>query len=101
MLTLFIIVITNNNNIPRAGLRGCGRLTGNKVSTNDGLTRMQGNNSATVYIIICTCFAAIVVYYPNQRANVIIIARKEGGAWERLIINAPLALDLGEGERRR
>ena len=33
----------------------------------------------------------------NQRANVIIIARKEGGAWERLIINAPQAVDPGEG----
>ena len=40
----------------------------------------------------------------NQRSNVIIIARKEGGAWERLItpsaeiINAPQALDRGEGQ---
>ena len=25
----------------------------------------------------------------NQRSYVIIIARKEGGAWERIIINAP------------
>ena len=33
----------------------------------------------------------------NQRSNVIIIARKEGGAWERIIINAPQALDWGEG----
>ena len=34
----------------------------------------------------------------NQRSHVIIIARKEGGAWERLIINAPQAIDLGEGQ---
>ena len=33
----------------------------------------------------------------NQRSNVIIIARKEGGAWERIIINAPQAIDRGEG----
>ena len=33
----------------------------------------------------------------NQRSNVIIIARKEGGAWERVIINAPQSLDPGEG----
>ena len=33
----------------------------------------------------------------NQRANVIIIARKEGGAWERRTINAPQAVDRGEG----
>ena len=31
----------------------------------------------------------------NQRSFVIIIARKEGGAWER--INAPQAVDRGEG----
>ena len=34
----------------------------------------------------------------NQRLNVIIIARKEGGAWERIIINAPQAIDRGEGQ---
>ena len=34
----------------------------------------------------------------NQRSNVIIIARKEGGAWERIIINAPQAIDRGEGQ---
>ena len=34
----------------------------------------------------------------NQRSNVIIIARKEGGAWERIILNAPQAIDLGEGQ---
>ena len=34
----------------------------------------------------------------NQRAHVIIIARKEGGAWERIIINAPQAIDRGEGQ---
>ena len=33
----------------------------------------------------------------NQRSNVIIIARKEGGAWERVILNAPQAVDRGEG----
>ena len=33
----------------------------------------------------------------NQRSYVIIIARKEGGAWERIIINAPQAVDLSEG----
>ena len=35
----------------------------------------------------------------NQRSHVIIIARKEGtgGAWERIIINAPQAVDRGEG----
>ena len=34
----------------------------------------------------------------NQRSNVIIIARKEGGAWERIILNAPQAVDRGEGQ---
>ena len=34
----------------------------------------------------------------NQRSNVIIIAREEGGAWERIIINAPQAIDRGEGQ---
>ena len=29
----------------------------------------------------------------NQRSNVIIIARKEGGAWELIIINAPQAAE--------
>ena len=33
----------------------------------------------------------------NQRSNVIIIARKEGGAWERGIINAPQSVDRGGG----
>ena len=33
----------------------------------------------------------------NQRLNVIIIARKEGGAWERVIINALQSVDRGEG----
>ena len=33
----------------------------------------------------------------NQRSYVIIIAQKEGGAWERIILNAPQALDRGEG----
>ena len=33
----------------------------------------------------------------NQRSYVIIIARKEGGAWERIIINAPQTVDRGEG----
>ena len=33
----------------------------------------------------------------NQRSNIIIIARKDGGAWERIIINAPQAVDRGEG----
>ena len=32
----------------------------------------------------------------NQRSNVIIIAQ-EGGAWELIIINAPQAVDRGEG----
>ena len=35
----------------------------------------------------------------NQRSNVIIIARKEGGAWELIIINALQAVDRGEGQR--
>ena len=34
----------------------------------------------------------------NQWSDVIIIARKEGGAWERIIINAPQAIDQGEGQ---
>ena len=34
----------------------------------------------------------------NRRSYVIIIARKEGGAWERIIINAPQAIDRGEGQ---
>ena len=34
----------------------------------------------------------------NQRSNVIIIAWKEGGAWESIIINAPQAVDRGEGQ---
>ena len=34
----------------------------------------------------------------NQRSYVIIIARKEGGAWELLIINAPQAVDQCEGQ---
>ena len=35
----------------------------------------------------------------NQRSYVIIIARKKGGAWERIIIiNAPQAIDRGEGQ---
>ena len=34
----------------------------------------------------------------NQRSYVIIIVRKEGGAWERIIINAPQAVDRGEGQ---
>ena len=34
----------------------------------------------------------------NQRSYVIIIARKEGGAWERIILNAPQAVDRGEGQ---
>ena len=34
----------------------------------------------------------------NQRSDVIIIARKEGGAWERIIINEPQALDRCEGQ---
>ena len=34
----------------------------------------------------------------NQRSNVKIIARKEGGAWERIIINAPQAVDRGEAQ---
>ena len=33
----------------------------------------------------------------NQRSYVIIIARKEGGAWECVIINAPQSVDRGEG----
>ena len=33
----------------------------------------------------------------NQRSYVIIIVRQEGGAWERIIINAPQAVDHGEG----
>ena len=32
----------------------------------------------------------------NQRSYVIIIARKEGGAWERIIINVPQAVDRSE-----
>ena len=35
----------------------------------------------------------------NQRSYVIIIARKEGGAWDIIIIiNAPQAIDRGEGQ---
>ena len=34
----------------------------------------------------------------NQRSNVIIIARKEGGAWNRIIINAPQTVDWGEDQ---
>ena len=34
----------------------------------------------------------------NQRSYVTIIARKEGEAWERIIINAPQAVDRGEGQ---
>ena len=34
----------------------------------------------------------------NQRTNVIIIARKKGGTWKRIIINAPQAIDRGEGQ---
>ena len=33
----------------------------------------------------------------NQRSSVIIIAWKEGGARERIIINAPQAVDRSEG----
>ena len=33
----------------------------------------------------------------NQRSYVIIIAWKEGGAWECIIINAPQAVDRSEG----
>ena len=33
----------------------------------------------------------------NQRSYVIIIAREEGGAYEHVIINAPQAVDRGEG----
>ena len=33
----------------------------------------------------------------NQRSYVIIIARQEGGAWERVILNAPQAVDRGVG----
>ena len=35
---------------------------------------------------------------PLRSANsIIIIAQKEGGAWERININAPQAVDRGEG----
>ena len=34
----------------------------------------------------------------NQRSYIIIIVRKEGGAWERIIINAPQAVDRDEGQ---
>ena len=33
----------------------------------------------------------------NQRSYVIIFAREEGRAWERIIINAPQAVDRSEG----
>ena len=33
----------------------------------------------------------------NQRSYIIIIARKEGGTWELIIINVPQAIDRGEG----
>ena len=33
----------------------------------------------------------------NQRSYVIIIAWKEGGAWERIIINAAQVVDRSEG----
>ena len=35
----------------------------------------------------------------NQRSHVIIIARKEGGAWEHIIINTLQVVDRGEGQR--
>ena len=34
----------------------------------------------------------------NQRLYIIIIAQEEGGAWERIIINAPQAIDRSEGQ---
>ena len=34
----------------------------------------------------------------NQRSYIVIIARKEGGAWECIIINAPQTVDRGEGQ---
>ena len=34
----------------------------------------------------------------NQWSYVIIIARKEGGAWERIIINTPQTVDQGEDQ---
>ena len=34
----------------------------------------------------------------NQRSNVIIIVRKECGAWKRIIINAPQTVDRGEDQ---
>ena len=37
----------------------------------------------------------------NQRSYVIIIARVEGGAWERIIINALQAIDRSEAARAR
>ena len=37
----------------------------------------------------------------NQRSDIIIIARKEGGVWERIIINAPQAMDRDIGARAR
>ena len=33
----------------------------------------------------------------NRRSYVIIIVRKKGGAWERIIINAPQAVDPSGG----
>ena len=33
----------------------------------------------------------------DRRSYVIIIAREEGGAWERIILNAPQAVYRGEG----
>ena len=36
----------------------------------------------------------------NQRSYVKIIAGKEGGAWERIIINAPQAIDGARARER-
>ena len=53
-----------------------------------------------IYIIIY--ISRISIYMIRERlsrfARSPIIARKEGGAWERLIINAPQAKDRGGGQ---
>ena len=49
------------------------------------------------YVHTCVIIIITIIILANERSNVIIIARKEGGAWERIIINAPQAVDRSEG----
>ena len=48
-------------------------------------------------VCLCTYVSITLRNVANQRSHVIIIAREEGGAWERIIINAPQAVDRSEG----